>query len=158
MKKVVLLAVAVMLCGGTAVRAQDWIVDKLRSDLRAERTAIIEEEMQFSEDEAAAFWPVFNKYEAEIRAINDQRVKLITKYADNYDSMTDDIAEALAKKSLDLDIKEAYTRKKYFREFNHVLPATRAVKFYQIDGLLDLLVRAQVASSLPFVEKAGSVR
>jgi hypothetical protein len=138
--------------GSTAVRAQDWVVDMMRSDLRAERAALIQEEMEFTQQEADAFWPIFKKYENEIRKINDQRIENIGKYAENYSSMTDGLAEQLAKKSLELDIKEAYVRKKYFREFNRVLPAKRAVKFYQIDTLIGLLVRAQVASELPFME------
>jgi hypothetical protein len=138
--------------GSTAVRAQDWVIDMMRSDLRAERAALIQEEMEFTQQEADAFWPIFKKYENEIRKINDQRIENIGKYAENYFSMTDGLAEQLAKKSLELDIKEAYVRKKYFREFNRVLPAKRAVKFYQIDTLIGLLVRAQVASELPFME------
>jgi hypothetical protein len=152
MRNTILIAVAAILSVAPVVRAQDWVVDKLRADLRAERAAIIEDEMQFTQKEADAFWPVFKRYENAIRSINDQRLKLITKYAENYADMTDDIAEGLAKKSLELDIKEAYVRKQYFREFNHVLPATRAVKFFQLDSLINLLVRTQVAAELPFVE------
>jgi hypothetical protein len=152
MRKVVFLAAVFAVLGSTAVRAQDWVVDMMRSDLRAERAALIQEEMEFTQQEADAFWPIFKKYENEIRKINDQRIENIGKYAENYFSMTDGLAEQLAKKSLELDIKEAYVRKKYFREFNRVLPAKRAVKFYQIDTLIGLLVRAQVASELPFME------
>jgi hypothetical protein len=152
MKRMILFAAAAMLCAGTAVRAQDWVVEKLRADLRVERAAAVEEEMRFTPEEADVFWPVYQEYESELRAINDQRIKLIAKYAENYESLTDDIAGALVKKSLELDIKEAYVRKEYFRRFNRVLPATRAAKFFQVDGLLNLLVRTQVASSLPFVE------
>jgi hypothetical protein len=152
MKKAVFVALAAILCGGTAVQAQDWIVEKLRSDLRAERAALVEEEMQFTEDEAAAFWPVYKNYENELRKINNERLELIADYAENYADMTDAVARELGKKSIELDIKEAYVRKEYYRRFNHVLPASRALKFFQVDGLLNLLVRAQVASSLPFVE------
>jgi len=152
MRKMFLFAVAVIVCGTTAVHAQDWIVEKLRRDLRAERVAVIQEEMQFTQEEADVFWPVFKKYEAEIRAINDQRFKLITKYAENYENMTNGVAQELTKKSLELDIEEAYVRKEYFRQFKHVLPATRVAKFFQVDGMINLLVRTQVSSSLPFVE------
>ena len=152
MKKAFLVALAVILCAGTAVQAQDWAVEKLRSDLRAERAALVEEAMQFTEEEAAVFWPVFKKYEGELRSINDERLKLIAKYAENYADMPENLADAITKKSLELDIKEAYVRKEYFRQFKHVLPPTRAAKFFQLDGLLNLLVRAQVASSLPFLE------
>ena len=152
MRNAILIALGLILAGGATAHAQDWVIDMMRSNLRAERAAIIEAEMQFTQREADVFWPIYKKYEREIRKINDQRLKLIKKYAENYVSMTDGLAEQLAKKSLELDVREAYVRKKYFREFNHVLPAIRAVKFYQLDNLINLLVRAQVASELPFME------
>ena len=152
MKKMVLVAVAAILCMGTAVRAQDWVVEKLRADLRAERVALIEEEMQFTDQEAAVFWPIFKKYESELKAIYTERLELIGKYAENYTDMSESVADAITKKSLELDIKEAYVRKEYFRRFKHALTPTRAAKFFQLDGLINVLVRAQVASSLPFIE------
>lgn len=152
MKKVILIAVAAVLAWSTAVYSQDRVIEMLRADLRAERTAMVEEEMQFTPQEAAVFWPVYRKYENEIRKLNDQRIELIHTYADNYTNITDDIAEQLAKKSLELDIKEAYLRKQYFREFNHVLPATRAAKFFQLDNFINLVVKTQIAEELPFIE------
>ena len=152
MKKVILIAVAAVLAWSTAVYSQDRVIEMLRADLRAERTAMVEEEMQFTPQEAAVFWPVYRKYENEIRKINDQRIELIHTYADNYTNITDDIAEQLAKKSLELDIKEAYLRKQYFREFNHALPATRAAKFFQLDNFINLVVKTQIAEELPFIE------
>lgn len=152
MKKVILIAVAAVLAWSTAVYSQDRVIEMLRADLRAERTAMVEEEMQFTPQEAAVFWPVYQKYENEIRKLNDQRIELIHTYADNYTNITDDIAEQLAKKSLELDIKEAYLRKQYFREFNHVLPATRAAKFFQLDNFINLVVKTQIAEELPFIE------
>ena len=152
MKKVILIAVAAVLAWSTAVYSQDRVIEMLRADLRAERTAMVEEEMQFTPQEAAVFWPVYRKYENEIRKLNDQRIELIHTYADNYTNITDDIAEQLAKKSLELDIKEAYLRKQYFREFNHVLPATRAAKFFQLDNFINLVVKTQIATELPFIE------
>ena len=152
MKKAILIAVAAVLAWSTAVYSQDRVIEMLRADLRAERTAIVEEEMQFTPQEAAVFWPVYRKYENEIRKINDQRIELIHTYAENYTNITDDIAEQLAKKSLELDIKEAYLRKQYFREFNHVLPATRAAKFFQLDNFINLVVKTQIAEELPFIE------
>ena len=152
MKKAILIAVAAVLAWSTAVYSQDRVIEMLRADLRAERTAMVEEEMQFTPQEAAVFWPVYQKYENEIRKLNDQRIELIHTYAENYTNITDDIAEQLAKKSLELDIKEAYLRKQYFREFNHVLPATRAAKFFQLDNFINLVVKTQIAEELPFIE------
>src|SRR5437762_1469201 len=65
----------------------------LRSDLRAQKVAIITEVMQFTEAEDTKFWPVYREYEAELAKINDDRMALIKDYADNYAALTDVVAD-----------------------------------------------------------------
>ena len=153
MKKVVLLAgLLLVVLSTSAVYAQDAVIEMYRSDLRAERIALIAEEMQFTDEEASKFWPVYRKYEKNLRKINDARLAIITEYADNYFDVTGDMAYDMMKKSIELDIKEAYLKKEYLRKFNWVLPSTKAVKFYQLENLINLLIRVQIAAEVPFVE------
>jgi len=151
-KCILLLSLLLVVFAGSAVYAQDAVIEMFRSDLRAERIALINEEMQFTDEEASRFWPVYRKYEKELRKINNARLKIITEYAEDYFDVTDDVASGMMKKSIELNIKEAYLKKKYFREFNWVLPTTKAVKFYQLENLIDLLIRVQISAELPFVE------
>ena len=74
----------------------------LRSDVRAEKVAIITEVMGFTEAEDAAFWPIYREYDAEMAKLGDERVALIADYAKNYDQMTDAVADGLATKAIDL--------------------------------------------------------
>ena len=127
-------------------------VEMLRSDLRTEKVELIEEFMDFSDEEAEHFWPIYRKYDRELRKINDQRIELIREYGKNYFEMKDDMATELAKRSIDLEIKRAYVRKEYFRKFRHALPAKTAVKFLQLERQIELLVQVQIASDLPFIE------
>ena len=50
-------------------------VELLRSDLRAQKVAIITEVMQFTEAEDAKFWPIYREYETELAKINDDRMR-----------------------------------------------------------------------------------
>src|SRR4051812_15020423 len=56
-------------------------VSLLRSDLRAEKTAIIAEVMQFTDAEDQKFWPIYREYETELAAINTERMALVKEYA-----------------------------------------------------------------------------
>jgi hypothetical protein len=151
-KSLLLAGLLLVALSCSSVFAQDEIIEMFRSDLRAERIALIAEEMQFTDEEAARFWPVFRKYEKELRKIYDARLDIIKQYAENYFEVTDGMAYDMMKESIELDIKEAYLKKKYLREFNRVLPGTKAVKFYQLENLIETLIRAQIAAELPFVE------
>ena len=61
----------------------------LRSDVRAEKVAIITEVMGFTEAEDAAFWPIYREYDAEMAKLGDERVALIADYAKDYATLTD---------------------------------------------------------------------
>src|SRR5258707_11396386 len=64
-------------------------VELLRSDLRAQKVAVITEVMQFTEAEDAKFWPVYREYETELAKINDDRMALIKDYALSFEALTD---------------------------------------------------------------------
>jgi hypothetical protein len=151
-KTMLLAGVLLVALSSSAAFAQDEIIEMFRSDLRAERIALIAEEMQFTDEEAGGFWPVFRRYEKELREINTARLAIIGEYAENYFDVTDETAVRMMKKSIELDIKEAYLKKKYLREFNWVLPGAKAVKFYQLENLISILIQAQIAAELPFVD------
>jgi len=128
-------------------------IEVLRSDLRTQKSALITENMNFSEKEAAAFWPIYRKYEAELMKLNDQKVALIKNYADNFDTMSDAKAKELAEKALSQEDKRVQLKKKYLKEFSKALPAKTVLRFFQVDNRIDLLINVQIAAELPMVEK-----
>src|SRR5262249_23705476 len=75
----------------------------LRSDIRAEKVAILTELMELTEAEDAVFWPIYRDYDNEIAKLGDERVALIADYARSYDTLTDEAADGLAKRALDLE-------------------------------------------------------
>jgi hypothetical protein len=68
----------------------------LRSDVRAQKVAIITEVMGFSEAEDAAFWPIYREYDLEMSRLGDERMALIADYAKQYSKLTDAMADTLA--------------------------------------------------------------
>src|SRR5277367_6457679 len=74
-------------------------VELARSDLKTQKALIIAENLPMTEDEAAEFWPVQRDYENELSKLNDQRLALIVRYANNYQTMSDAEATELAKSS-----------------------------------------------------------
>ncbi len=157
-KPVFMLTVALLLTGfvnsvPAGEASKDALIDLIRSDVRAERIAIITEVMDFTDEEASAFWPVYRKYEKEQRKINDRRIELIKQYAENYFDMDDETARHIVKTWVELDIKESYMKKKYFRQFEWVLPTVKAAKFLQLENQINLLIRLQIAAELPMFDE-----
>lgn len=124
----------------------------LRSDVRAQKSAIITELMEFTESEDAKFWPVYREYEAELAKVNDDRLALIKEYAANYAKMTDDIADRLARGALDLEARRHDLKRRYYERFTSVLAPKTAARFLQVENQILLLLDLQIAASLPIVQ------
>jgi hypothetical protein len=123
----------------------------LRSDMRAQKVAIITEVMGFTEAEDAAFWPIYREYDLEMAKLGDQRVELIAEYASNYSKLTDAIAEKLASRALDLEAQRQALKAKLFDRVKTALSPRTALRFLQVEHQLLLLIDLQISASLPIV-------
>ena len=124
----------------------------LRSDVRAQKVAIITEVMHFTEAEDSAFWPIYREYDLEMAKLGDERVALIAEYASNYSNLTDAIAEKLASKALDLEARRQALKSKYFDRFKTALSPRTALRFLQVEHQLLLLIDLQISAALPIVK------
>jgi hypothetical protein len=152
-----LLATGVMLSGRIAAQnsnatddpAVSSYLDAIPADLRADKDQVIREAMHFSDKDAAAFWPVYKMYAAELAKLEDERMQLVKSYADKWTTLSDIEARDMARKSLQLESRRADLRNQYFDRFNKVLPGLTVAKFFQLEHRLDLLVDLKIASELP---------
>ena len=80
--------------------------------LKAYQIAFFTDKLKLTPEEAQRFWPVFNKYEDEIR-INRIQNKQATQ--------------------IELEEKEIQIRKKYFEQFTQVLNKDRADRVFKCD-------------------------
>jgi hypothetical protein len=146
-------ALAISLSGQAFAQASqgsmDSEIESLRADMRADKVSIIKDAMKFNDKDAAAFWPVYKKYDAELSSLNDKRVQLIKDYAQKFGSVTDADAKSMADQAFDFEAKRVDLKKKYYKEFNKVLPALTVTKYFQLEHRLDLLVDLNLASELP---------
>jgi hypothetical protein len=122
-----------------------------RSDLRNAKADIIAKNMQMTATQAAAFWPIYKKYEADYAKIQDGRLAMLKDYVQNMDSLTDAkakqiMATVLARKGQMLKMRTAYEA-----QLTKVLPPTVVLRFFQIDMYISTLLDLQIQSLFPLV-------
>jgi hypothetical protein len=110
--------------------------------------------MQLNREDSNRFWPVYNDYRAAIGKVNDRRIKLITSYADSYNSgnLSDDKALSLLDEFLSIEKARLKVKKKYVPRFKKVLPPKKVVRFFQVDNKLDAVVKLEMARNIPLVQ------
>jgi hypothetical protein len=131
----------------------DSDIQMLRADIRSDKTKIMADQMQLSDSEGKAFWPIYNEYDHELSKLNDQRVALLKEYADSYNSLTDQQVQSLADRSFALQKKRIDLREKYFKKMSKALTPKSAARFVQVEDRVDMLLNLQLAANLPMVEK-----
>ncbi len=153
MKKLMLALAAALPLVGPAAAQESPLLELARSDFRTQKVAIVTAAMQLDEEQSSKFWPVYREYQAELTALWDRRLALIKDYADTYQIMTDQKAKDLAQGVLRLEEDGVKLRRKYFDRMSKALTPVIAGRFLQVENQVDLLVRLQIASELPLIQK-----
>lgn len=125
----------------------------MRSDIRAQKVAIITDVMRFTEEEDAKFWPVYRDYETALAKINDDRIALIKQYADSYTSLTDATADDIATRALGLDARRHALIVEYYDRFKKVIAPKTAARYLQVERQIQLLLDLQISANLPAASK-----
>jgi hypothetical protein len=127
----------------------------LRSDVRTQKVAILTEVMGFTEQEDAAFWPIYREYDAEMSKLGDERLAMIRDYAAKFTTLTDDDAGALAARALQLETQRNAAKARCYEKVKAALSPRTALRFLQVEHQLQLLVDLQIASALPVATTAA---
>jgi hypothetical protein len=127
-------------------------IEAARTIMSTERKILIMREMNFTPQEAEAFWPLYDEYVLARRPVGDMRVKVITDYAATYQTMTNEKARKLADESMDYETKKLKLKKKYIKKFRKVLSDIKVVRYFQLESKLDAIIDFDLASQIPLME------
>ena len=126
-------------------------VELLRTNVRDQKAEIMGAVMQLDVDQAAKFWPLYSKYDAELTILNNLRLANIQEYATNYDQMTDAKADKLIQNAFDYRKQRSELLAKYYGRLKASLGAIQAARFLQVEDQLLLIIDLQIESVLPVV-------
>ncbi len=127
------------------------LVELMRKDVRAEKADIVAKTMELNAEEAAAFWPVYKRYEAESKMLGDERLAIINDYAESLSDLTDEKAKDLVTRAVALEGKEHALKERYLKEFLGVLPARVVARFYQVENRINNLIDLELSGQIPLV-------
>lgn len=153
-----LLAVALIITFigfvGSAL-AQDQPADNMeivKEKVRADKKLLIATNMELTESEANAFWPVYEAYQAELGKLRDRESKFIDEFAANLGTMPDDVAKNLLDDSLSIDSEYLKLRQSYVAKLRDVLPNTKVARYYQLENKVEAVLRYEQAKRKPLIQ------
>ena len=128
-------------------------IQLLHTDLTAKKEPIVRETMELNDQQAAIFWPIYRDYQSEQSKLTAEKLALVADYSRNFSTMTDEKADQLAQQVMQLDEKRMALREKYYATMKKALSSTLAVRFFQVEHQLQLIVDLQIAANLPIIEQ-----
>jgi hypothetical protein len=134
------------------VRAEiDKAIEAMRQDARAGKADILGKTMALDATQAAAFWPIYKQYEAELQTVNNDRLAIIQDLAEHFDTLDEAKAKALVDRQMAYEDKKLALAKKYKDEMLKVLPAKTVARWLQVENRLGKLADLAIASDIPLV-------
>jgi hypothetical protein len=128
----------------------------LLEKVRADKKLLVATNMDLSEQEAAAFWPVYEAYQKELADVNARMKGVIERYAEAYNqgggSVPDDAARSLLDEALAVEAAELDLKKSYRPKFEKVLPGAKVARYYQIENKIRSAVKMELAAGIPLVQ------
>jgi hypothetical protein len=134
----------------------DADIEQLRLGLRADKRQATAETLKLTDDEAVKFWPIYDKYIADLTVINNAKYGLIKEYSEKFGSYTDKQATDFIRRWLDVDVQASTLRSRYVPIVGKVLPGVKAATFFQIDRRLAMLVNLGLAAQLPILQSQAA--
>ena len=125
----------------------------LREKIRADKKLFVADNMQLTEKEAKAFWPVYDQYQDELFLLRSRTAKLIKDYAEA-EKMTNDVAKKLLDELMIIEALGPKLRQTYLPKFRKVLPELKVVRYYQIENKINAALMYELAANIPLMKTA----
>lgn len=109
----------------TAVVAQNDTSDKKdrHAKIQALKVAHLTEQLNLTAEEAQKFWPIYNEYEEKMHDLRrSERKEVIGKIKNDLETMSDEEANKLIKKGIELRSKEVSTYRMLIENLKGIIP------------------------------------
>jgi hypothetical protein len=127
-------------------------VQLLISQIQTDKRAIVLRTLDLNDTQVAAFTPIYDAYQAEMKTLMERGGAVLDKFAANFGSMTDDAAKEILKEALKIRDDRNATMRKYAKKLERELPAVKVLQWVQIENKLNTLLDVQAASVIPIAQ------
>lgn len=127
--KNILIVIVVFLSAFSSLQAQGKKEDH-REKIKALKVAFITQELNMSSQTAQKFWPVYNKYEMDKRALHKRE----NVDWDNLGTISDSKAEAMLKEYLAVEREEYIIKRQLFSDLKKILSAREIVLLHKLES------------------------
>jgi hypothetical protein len=126
----------------------------LRQKIKADKKLLVAANMGLSDAEGKAFWPIYDAYQADLKALNERTAKAILAYADAYNKgpVSNETAKKLLAESLAIDEAEVKLKQSYVPKLEAAISEAKVARYIQIENKIRAAIRYELAGGIPLVK------
>ncbi|NGZ11620.1 MAG: hypothetical protein CV088_19985 [Nitrospira sp. LK70] len=134
-----------------AQTAADTNMEILMEKLKADKKFLVASNMDLTEAEEKAFWPLYDQYQKELDKLNQKLGNTIKEYADAFNKgpVENNTAKKLLNEALTIQESEVKLRRTYANKVSKVLSWSKAARYIQIETKVRSIVNVELAKQIP---------
>jgi hypothetical protein len=135
--------------------AQDTSSDNMSiliEKIKADKKLLVAENMGLTEAEGKAFWPLYDAYQKELHDLQAKYGEVIERYAENYESMSDEMAKGILDDYMKMEEDQMKLRQSHLPKFMGALPAVKVARYYQIENKIRAALNYELAALIPLMK------
>jgi hypothetical protein len=108
--------------------------------------------LDLNEEQAAAFWPLYEEYTNLKATLWEERIDVVAMFLSGYDTMEPDIARGLLDADFEIQGKMLALKREYADRFDDVIPLNKVVRLFQAENKLETIMMMEVAKDVPLAK------
>lgn len=134
-----------------AQSAADTNMEILMEKLKADKKLLVASNMDLTEAEEKAFWPLYDQYQKDLDKLNQKLGNTIKEYADAFNKgpVENNTAKKLLNEALTVQESEVKLRRTYAGKVSKVLSWSKAARYIQIETKVRSIVNMELAKAIP---------
>jgi hypothetical protein len=125
----------------------------LREKLKGDKKVVVALNMDLTEAEGKAFWPIYDEYQKDLAKINRRTAELVQRYAREYNAgaLKNDEARQMTDELIDIEADEIKRKRAVVAKLNKVLTGKKMARYMQIEQKIRAVVKYELADRVPLV-------
>jgi hypothetical protein len=152
-KPAILFVVLVLAVAATSGAPQDVAqsLELSREVVEKQKRFIVGGSLPLSDEEAAAFWPLFDAFQKDLKKVDRRADRLIAEYAAEHATLAGARARRMIDEALRIEEDRVKLKRRWLKRMEPVLPPRLLARYFQLENKFQAIVAADLAQQIPLV-------
>jgi hypothetical protein len=131
------------------------VTAETQKSLEQDRKRLISANLELTPEEARKFWPLYDRFAAELTAWRDRRRQRLGLFGENYDNLSDAEARQFVEDGLAMEEQRQGMLRRHLKSVGEVLPPYKLALYSQIEFKIHAFVEAGIAEHIPLLDETA---